>query len=109
MWVSGNMQPRLSSIHGCGRSSKYKLSANHFGEFPQGEKGYESNDRGSFAGTGSATAGADPSVILGLTKSYLAPAPTAETAADAAEGMMAQAFQILDEAVGSVLQMSSPM
>lgn len=39
-----------------------------------------------------------------LTKSYLAQAPTAETTMDAAEGMMAQAFQIFDEAVDSVLR-----
>jgi hypothetical protein len=39
-----------------------------------------------------------------LTKSYLASAPTAETATDAAEGMMAQAFKIFDNAVCSVLQ-----
>ncbi len=39
-----------------------------------------------------------------LTKSYLAPAPTAEAAADAAEGMMAQAFQIFDAAADWVLR-----
>jgi hypothetical protein len=33
-----------------------------------------------------------------LTKSYLAPAPTAETAKGAAEEMMAQAFKIFDDA-----------
>ena len=45
-----------------------------------------------------------PQSMASLTKSYLASAPTAETAKDAAEGMMAQAFQIFDEAVDSVLQ-----
>lgn len=45
-----------------------------------------------------------PQSMESLTKSYLAPAPTAETAQDAAEGMMAQAFRIFDEAAGSVLQ-----
>ena len=45
-----------------------------------------------------------PQSMASLTKSYLAPAPTAEAAKDAAEGMMAQAFQIFDEAVDSVLQ-----
>ncbi len=45
-----------------------------------------------------------PQSMESLTKSYLAPAPTAETAQDAAEGMMAQAFQIFDEAVDAVLR-----
>ncbi len=45
-----------------------------------------------------------PQSMESLTKSYLAPAPTAETAVDAAEGMMAQAFHTFDEAVDSVLQ-----
>src|SRR5512146_2580059 len=45
-----------------------------------------------------------PQSMESLTKSYLAPAPTAETAQDAAEGMMAQAFQIFDAAVDSVLR-----
>ncbi|MGE5141400.1 MAG: hypothetical protein ACM3JD_18175 [Rudaea sp.] len=45
-----------------------------------------------------------PQSIKGLTKSYLAPAPTAEGATDAAEGMMAQAFTVFDDAVRSVLQ-----
>ncbi len=44
-----------------------------------------------------------PQSMEGLTKSYRAPAPTAETATDAAEGMMAQAFQVFDEAVDAVL------
>jgi hypothetical protein len=39
-----------------------------------------------------------------LTKSYLSSAPTAETAKDAAEGMMAQAFKMFDATVNSVLQ-----
>jgi hypothetical protein len=45
-----------------------------------------------------------PQSMVSLTKSYLSSAPTAETAQDAAEGMMAQAFKIFDEAVDSVLQ-----
>src|SRR5512139_1020314 len=45
-----------------------------------------------------------PQSMGSLTKSYLSSAPTAETAKDAAEGMMAQAFKIFDDAVGSVLQ-----
>ncbi len=45
-----------------------------------------------------------PQSMASLTKSYLASAPTAETATDAAEGMMAQAFKIFDDAVCSVLQ-----
>ena len=45
-----------------------------------------------------------PQSMESLTKSYLASAPTAETATDAAEGMMAQAFKIFDDAVCSVLQ-----
>ena len=45
-----------------------------------------------------------PQSMESLTKSYLSSAPTAETAKDAAEGMMAQAFKIFDDAVGSVLQ-----
>lgn len=45
-----------------------------------------------------------PQSLESLTKSYLAPAPLAETAKDAAEGMMAQAFKIFDEAVDSLLQ-----
>src|SRR5512135_1067380 len=44
-----------------------------------------------------------PQSMASLTKSYLAAAPTTETAADAAEGMMAQAFKIFDDAVDSVL------
>jgi hypothetical protein len=39
-----------------------------------------------------------------LTKSYLSSAPTAETAQDAAEGMMAQAFKIFDDGVDTVLR-----
>lgn len=45
-----------------------------------------------------------PQSMESLTKSYLAQAPTAERATDAAEGMMAQDFQIFDEAVDSVLR-----
>ncbi len=45
-----------------------------------------------------------PQSMESLTKSYLAPAPTTETATDAAEGMMVQAFQIFDNAVDAVLQ-----
>jgi hypothetical protein len=45
-----------------------------------------------------------PESIESLTKSYLAPAPTAETAQDAAEGMMAQAFHVFDDAAHAVLQ-----
>ena len=45
-----------------------------------------------------------PQSMEGLTKSYLASAPTAETAKDAAEGMMVQAFTIFDEAVDSILR-----
>ena len=45
-----------------------------------------------------------PQSMESLTKSYLSSAPTAETAKDAAEGMMAQAFKIFDDAVGPVLQ-----
>ena len=45
-----------------------------------------------------------PQSMASLTKSYLAPAPTAETATDAAEGMMAHAFDIFDAAVYSTLQ-----
>src|SRR5512139_1767643 len=45
-----------------------------------------------------------PQSMESLTKSYLSSAPTAETAQDAAEGMMAQAFGIFDTAVESVLQ-----
>jgi hypothetical protein len=45
-----------------------------------------------------------PQSMESLTKSYLAPAPNAETAGDAAEGMMAQAFQVFDGAADSVLQ-----
>ena len=45
-----------------------------------------------------------PQSMESLTKSYLASAPTADTAKDAAEGMMAQAFHIFDEAVDSILQ-----
>ncbi len=44
-----------------------------------------------------------PQSMESLTKSYLSSAPTAETAKDAAEGMMAQAFKIFDSAVDSVL------
>ncbi len=45
-----------------------------------------------------------PQSMGSLTKSYLAAAPTSETATDAAEGMMAHAFQIFDEAVDSLLR-----
>ncbi|HLO18561.1 MAG TPA: hypothetical protein VK206_27265 [Anaerolineales bacterium] len=45
-----------------------------------------------------------PQSMKSLTKSYLSSAPTAETAKDAAEGMMAQAFKIFDIAVDSVLR-----
>lgn len=45
-----------------------------------------------------------PQSMASLTKSYLAPAPTAETATDAAEGMMAHAFDIFDAAVWSTLE-----
>ena len=45
-----------------------------------------------------------PQSMASLTKSYLSSAPTTETANDAAEGMMAQAFKIFDTAVDSVLQ-----
>ena len=45
-----------------------------------------------------------PQSMESLTKSYLSSAPTAETAKDAAEGLMAQAFKIFDSAVDSVLQ-----
>jgi hypothetical protein len=45
-----------------------------------------------------------PQSMESLTKSYLAPAPEAETAADAAEGMMAQAFRIFDEAADTTLR-----
>lgn len=45
-----------------------------------------------------------PQSMESLTKSYLSTAPTAEAAKDAAEGMMAQAFKIFDDAAGSVLQ-----
>jgi hypothetical protein len=45
-----------------------------------------------------------PQSMESLTKSYLSSAPTAETAKDAAEGLMAQAFKIFDGAVDSVLQ-----
>ena len=45
-----------------------------------------------------------PQSMESLTKSYLSTAPTAETAEDAAEGMMAQAFEIFDTAVDSVLR-----
>src|SRR5512143_2296566 len=45
-----------------------------------------------------------PQSMESLTKSYLSAAPTAETASDAAEGMMAQAFQTFDAAVDTVLQ-----
>lgn len=38
-----------------------------------------------------------PQSMESLTKSYLADAPSAETAQDAAEGMMAQAFQVFDD------------
>ncbi len=44
-----------------------------------------------------------PQSMESLTKSYLAPAPTSETAGDAAEGMMAQAFIKFDKAVDLVL------
>lgn len=45
-----------------------------------------------------------PQSMESLAKSYLSSAPTAETAKDAAEGMMAQAFKIFDDAVDSVLR-----
>jgi hypothetical protein len=45
-----------------------------------------------------------PESMESLTKSYLASAPTAETATDAAEGMMAQAFKIFDDATDSILK-----
>ena len=45
-----------------------------------------------------------PQSMASLTKSYLASAPTAETATDAAEGMMAQAFKVFDDGVESVLR-----
>jgi hypothetical protein len=45
-----------------------------------------------------------PRSMESLTKSYLSSAPTAETAKDAAEGMMVQAFEIFDAAVDSALQ-----
>jgi hypothetical protein len=45
-----------------------------------------------------------PQSMVSLTKSYLSSAPTVDTAADAAEGMMAQAFTIFDDAVDSVLR-----
>jgi hypothetical protein len=45
-----------------------------------------------------------PQSMESLTKSYLAEAPTAETAQDAAEGLMAQAFQVFDDAADSTLQ-----
>lgn len=45
-----------------------------------------------------------PQSMESLTKSYLSSAPTAETAKDVAEGMMAQAFEIFDIAVDSVLR-----
>jgi hypothetical protein len=45
-----------------------------------------------------------PQSMVSLTKSYLSAAPTAETANDAAEGMMAQAFKVFDNAVDSVLR-----
>ena len=44
-----------------------------------------------------------PQSMESLTKSYLSSAPTDETAKDAAEGIMAQAFKIFDGAVDSVL------
>ena len=45
-----------------------------------------------------------PQSMASLTKSYLTSAPTAETATDAAEGMMAQAFKVFDDGVESVLR-----
>lgn len=45
-----------------------------------------------------------PQSMQSLAKSYLAPAPTAETAADAAEGMMAQAFELFDGAADALLR-----
>jgi hypothetical protein len=45
-----------------------------------------------------------PQSMKSFGKSYLAAAPTAGTAADSAEGMMAQAFTIFDDAVDSVLR-----
>jgi hypothetical protein len=44
-----------------------------------------------------------PQSMESLTKSYLSSAPTDETAKDAAEGIMAQAFKIFDDAVELVL------
>jgi hypothetical protein len=44
-----------------------------------------------------------PQSMESLTKSYLSSAPTVETAKDAVERMMAQAFKIFDAAVDSVL------
>jgi hypothetical protein len=44
-----------------------------------------------------------PQSMESLTKSYLSSAPTDETAKDAAEGIMAQAFKIFDGAVDLVL------
>jgi len=45
-----------------------------------------------------------PQSMESLTKSYLTSAPTTETAEDAAEGMMAEAFSVFDDGVESVLQ-----
>jgi hypothetical protein len=45
-----------------------------------------------------------PQSMESLAKSYLASSPTAETAEDAAEGLMAKAFGIFDDAADSVLQ-----
>jgi hypothetical protein len=45
-----------------------------------------------------------PQSMESLTGSYLSSAPTDETAKDAAEGMMAQAFKVFDDGVNSVLQ-----
>jgi hypothetical protein len=45
-----------------------------------------------------------PQSMESLTKSYLSSAPTADSAKNAAEGIMAQAFKIFDVAVVSVLQ-----
>lgn len=48
-----------------------------------------------------------PQSMASLTKSYLSSAPTVETAQDAAEGMMAQAFRVFDGAVDAVLRASA--
>lgn len=45
-----------------------------------------------------------PQSMTDIAQNYLAPAPTTETAASPAEGLMAQAFNIFDDAVMSVLE-----